>query len=393
MRSRFDVIIAGGGVIGCACAWFLARNPAFDGSIAVVEPDPGYRHAASALSAGSIRQQFSTPINISISRFGMEFLRKAGEALAVGNEQPDIMLSESTYLYLVTAAGYDALRAHVALQKNHRVPVEIRGIDQLKFRFPWMNFDGIAAGSLTSAGEGWFDGFQLLMAFRKSALSQGVSFIESRVAGVSLSTGGPVDGVTLANGQQLDCGWLVNAAGTRARDLCAGLNIDLPVYPRKRCAFVFECERTVPDCPLVVDPSGLWFRPEGNYFICGMPPVPDPDVDPDDFSVDHVLYEERLWPLLAGRVPDFNAIRLRNSWAGHYDYNAFDQNAIVGPHPEIGNFLLANGFSGHGLQQAPAIGRGISEWIVFGAYRSLDLEPLSWQRLDRNEPLIESNVI
>jgi len=393
MHTRFDVVIAGGGVIGSACAWFLAQNSGFSGQIAVVEPDPGYHRAASALSAGSIRQQFSTPVNIAISQFGIEFLRQVQDRFATADERPDVALTESTYLYLANAAARGALQDNVAVQSERGVSVRLCDRGELQSSFPWMDLDDIVAGSVTDSGEGWFDGFQLLMVLRKAAQGLGVRFIQSRAESVSLSTSGLVDGVALGNGERLECSWLVNATGTHARVLSAKLNIDLPVYPRKRCVYVFESGQGIQHCPLVIDPSGLWFRPEGKYFLCGLPPVPDRDVELDDFTVDPGFFEEQVWPLLAKRVPYFNAIKLKNFWAGHYDYNVFDQNAIVGPHPEVRNFLLVNGFSGHGLQQAPAIGRGICEFITYGEYRSLDLTPLSYDRIARNEPLIESNVI
>jgi FAD-dependent oxidoreductase domain-containing protein 1 len=175
--------------------------------------------------------------------------------------------------------------------------------------------------------------------------------------------------------------------------LAATVGIDLPVFARKRSVFVFTCPVSIPNCPLVIDPSGLWFRPERDRFLCGIPADPDPDVQPDDFDVDLALFESHAWPVLAHRVPAFEAVRLTSAWAGHYDYNSFDQNAFVGPVPAIPNLLLASGFSGHGLQQAPGIGRALAEYIRFGEYRSLDLTPLSYARFLNDSPLRELNVI
>jgi FAD-dependent oxidoreductase domain-containing protein 1 len=185
----------------------------------------------------------------------------------------------------------------------------------------------------------------------------------------------------------------VNSTGTRARELAASVGVDLPVFPRKRHVFVFTCPVAIAPCPLVIDPSGLWFRPERDRFLCGPPAEPDPDVAADDFEVDVALFESQAWPLLAHRVPAFEAVRLQSAWVGHYDYNTFDQNAFVGPVPAIPNFLLASGFSGHGLQQAPGVGRGLAEYIRFGRYRALDLTPLSYARFLANAPLREFNVI
>lgn len=109
--------------------------------------------------------------------------------------------------------------------------------------------------------------------------------------------------------------------------------------------------------------------------------------------MDHSIWDLKVWPCLANRVPQFESIRLVNSWVGHYAFNTVDQNAIVGIHPKIKNFVFANGFSGHGLQQSPAIGRGISELIIYNEFRSIDLSPLNFSRIAENKPLKESAII
>jgi glycine/D-amino acid oxidase-like deaminating enzyme len=146
----------------------------------------------------------------------------------------------------------------------------------------------------------------------------------------------------------------------------------------------------------VIDPTGLWFRPEGTQFLCGTSPPADADrvdlpleVGPADIRD----FEERLWPVLAARVPAFDTLRLRRSWAGYYEYDTFDQNAILGSHPEIGNLLFANGFSGHGIQQAPAVGRAIAELIVHGRYLSLDLSAFGFERIAAGRRVVERHVI
>lgn len=393
LEKHYDVVIAGGGIIGSACAYFLAQDANFTGSIAVIEPDPFYSKAATTLSASSIRQQFSSPINIAISRFGFEFLRQASSALAIEDVEPDIGLVESSYLYLASELGAKALQQNVEVQLTSGVPVTLCNSNNLQLRYPWLNVTDIVAGAFTEQGEGWFDSYQLLMSLKKKAVESGAEYVVSQVKDIGLHNSRKVRGVTLSDGSHIQCEHFVNATGTNGRAIASKLDIEIPVFPRMRCVYVFKCKAPIGDCPLVIDPSGLWFRPEGSQFICGLPPSPDNNVEATDFVVDHELFEDRIWPLLANRVPDFNEIKLTNSWAGHYDYNTFDQNAIVGPHPEIENFIFANGFSGHGLQQAPAIGRGISEYITYGHYRSLDLSPLSFNRLVNNLPLIEANII
>jgi FAD-dependent oxidoreductase domain-containing protein 1 len=385
------VVIAGGGAIGSACAYFLASSADFFGDILVVEPDPSYREAASTRSASSIRQQFSTPLNIDISRFGMEFLRDAPRRLA--DPQLDLGLVESSYLYLATSQGRETLAARAAIQREHAVAVRLRDRAALAARYSWLNTDDLAAGCDTAHGEGWFDGHTLLTALRRAGERRGARYVRDRVIGFDRSASGRIESVLLDERGRVACDYAVNAAGTRSRVLAAAAGLELPVVARKRNVFVFTCPVPIPHCPLVIDPSGLWFRPEGDRFLCGPPEHPDPDVSPQDFEVDLAAFETRAWPLLAHRVPAFEAVRMTSAWAGHYDYNTFDQNAFIGPAPGIANLLLASGFSGHGIQQSPAIGRGLAEHICYGEYRTIDLSPLSYARYLANAPLRELNII
>jgi FAD-dependent oxidoreductase domain-containing protein 1 len=392
MRTEFDVVIAGGGVVGSSCAYHLKCDLHFPGSVLVVEPDPSYREAASTRSASSIRLQFSTPVNIALSEYGMTFLRDAPSRLGRFGAA-NLGLVESSYLYLATPNGRASLEARAAIQRSRSVPVMLHENSELAMRYPWLNTADLSGGCDTDYGEGWFDGYALLASLRAAAEDGGVTYVRDRVIGFERSRDGQVDAVVLEERGAVQCGYSVNAAGTRSRAVAASLGVDLPVYPRKRNVFVFTCETPLPRCPLVIDPSGLWFRSERDRFICGPPTEPDPDVAPDDFEVDYALFEHSAWPVLAHRVPAFEAIRMTSGWAGHYDFNTFDQNAFIGPVSGISNFLLASGFSGHGLQHAPGVGRGLAEYIRFGAYRSIDLTPLSYARYAANESMRELNVI
>lgn len=389
---KSDVVIVGGGVIGSAVAYFLAANPDFAGRVTVVERDPTYQDGSTARSAGSIRQQFSTPENIAISQFGITFLKHLAKHLAVNGECPDVQFKEGGYLFLATAAGLEALDNNVAIQ--HAMGVKVLRLDrtQLARRFPWLNVDDLAAGSLGVVDEGWFDPYALLQAFRRKAIALGVHYRKQEVVGLQ-RVGRRIEAVELAGGERIHCGHVVNAAGPRARQVAHMAGVVLPVHPRKRYVFVFDCRTPLAGCPLVVDPSCCYFRPEGTQFISGISPPAQNDPDCLDLEVDLDFFDEHLWPKLAHRVPGFEAIKRTGAWAGHYAYNVFDQNAILGPHPDVENLLFANGFSGHGLQQAPAVGRGISELLIYGEYRHLDLRRLGFQRFLRDEPIREIKVV
>lgn len=395
-RSLYDVVIVGGAVIGSAAAYFLMAEAAAAGlappSVLVVERDPSYQHCSTTLSAASIRQQFSTPENIAISRFGIGFLRQARDILAVDGEGPEIGLHEGGYLLLATPDGLPVLEANHRTQIAAGVEVALLAVDRLVERFPWLSDDGLAAGSFGLSGEGWFDAYGLMMGLRRKARALGAEYRQGTVVGLERA-GDLVTAVRLEDGSRIAAGTVVNAAGPRAREVAAMAGIEIPVHPRKRCVFSFECRDRLADFPLLVDPAGVWVRPEGAGFIAGCPPLPEDDADCLDHEVVWSQFEELIWPILARRVPAFEAIRPGRAWAGHYEMNLFDHNALIGALSERPNLLLANGFSGHGLQQAPAVGRALAELVLFGGYRSLDLSVFAPQRVAQGRPVRELNVI
>lgn len=391
--ERADVVIIGGAIIGSSVATFLASRRDFDGRIVVVERDPTFRTSSTTLSAASIRLQFSTPLNIEISRFGVELMKHPERYLAVDGEVPEIDFVENGYLFLATDAGLATLEHNHAVQRALDVPVALLTPAELRERFDWLQTDDLAGGSLGLADEGWFDAYALLQGFRRRARSLGV---EERVGEVVAldRDGDRISGVRLADGGRIGADWVINASGPRASRVADMAGVDLPVRSRKRIVYHVEAPISLGAAPLTVDPSGVYFRPEGSTYITGFSPRENEvDPDTDDLGADRAPFETFVWPTLARRVPAFDRLRLLDAWAGHYEVNTLDQNAIVGPHPVITNLLFANGFSGHGLQQAPAVGRGLAEWIATGRYETLDLAPLGFARIDRNEPLRELNIV
>ena len=384
------VLILGGGVIGAATAYFLAA--AHGVRATVLERDPTYRRASSALSASSIRQQFSTPINIRLSQSSLAFYRRIGDELEVDGDRPDIGLVESGYLFLATAAGLATLRENHAVQRGCGVDVSLLEPAALRTRLPWLRLDDVAAGCLGEAGEGWFDGYGVLRAFRRKAIALGAAFEHAEAVRIEVR-GGRVAAVRATDGRRFEVGTLLIAAGTWSAPLAAQLGFDLPVRARKRDVFVLTSPTRLAACPLVIDPSGVWFRPEGRGYIAGAPPR---GIDSDEApleAIDHGLFEEQIWPTLANRVAGFDALRVAGAWAGYYEYNTFDQNGIVGRIPGCLDAFIGCGFSGHGIQQAPAVGRALAELIALGRYETLDVSPLAPDRIAALRPLLERNVI
>lgn len=390
MDETYDVVIIGGAIMGAMAAYFLTLDPAFHGKVAVIERDPSFAFSSTTLSAASIRQQFSIPENIRMSRFGLEFLHGAKERFG-----PEIELGwhEGGYLILASEAGVPVLRANHAVQQAEGADIALLDPQGLQARFPWLNVEDIALGAFGVTGEGWFDAHALLAGVRRMAKLQGAHLLTGEVTGIE-RTNNRVSAVTLADGRRLGCGALVNAAGPQAGRVAALARIPLPVEGRKRCVFVVHCRTPIKGLPLLVDPSGFYIRPEGAYQICGAPPPEELDTNPgNDFEVDWSVFEEIIWPALAHRIPAMEELKPVRAWAGHYEMNLLDHNAVIGPHPEVTNLYFINGFSGHGLQQAPAAGRAIAEWLVHGRSISLDLDVFGYERIAAGRPYRELNII
>jgi glycine/D-amino acid oxidase-like deaminating enzyme len=389
--ERYDVVIVGGAAVGSAIAYFLTHDLAFSGSVAVVERDPTYGGAATTLSVASIRQQFSTPENIRMSQFGMSFIE--GLKLRFGRDAT-VGFRPGGYLLLAGPEGRDRLAANHAIQCREHADIVLMESAGLAEKFRWLETSDLAAGAFGQSGEGWLDAHLLLDLLRRAARRKGVTYAHGEVVGIERLRD-RVNAVTLADGRRFGCGILVDAAGPQAGDVAALAGLALPVEPRKRSVFVVACRADLTGMPLIVDTTGVWVRPEGNVYLCGVSPAPDADprAPADDFAVDYSQFDEFVWPALAHRIPAMEALKQVRAWAGHYDFNTFDQNAVLGFHPEVTNFCFANGFSGHGLQQAPATGRAVAELIVHRHFVSLDLAVFAYERIAAGRPVRELNVI
>ncbi|XP_060160252.1 FAD-dependent oxidoreductase domain-containing protein 1 isoform X4 [Globicephala melas] len=381
-----DVVIVGGGVLGLSVAYWLKRLEKRQGAIRVlvVERDHTYSQASTVLSVGGIRQQFSLPENIQLSLFSVEFLRNINQGAKVCLMSPE----------------------------------------QLRKKFPWMNTEGVALASYGLENEGWFDPWCLLQGLRRKVQSMGVLFCHGEVTRFVSSSNHMEtaigEKVTLKRihevhvkvdhsqeYQPVECSIVVNAAGAwsgRIAEL-AGIGkgpsgtlqgTKLPVEPRKRYVYLWHCPQGPGlEAPLVADPSGAYFRREGlsNNYLGGCSPAEEEEPDPGNLEVDHDFFQEKVWPHLAQRVPAFETLKVRRAWAGYYDYNTFDQNGVVGPHPLVVNMYFATGFSGHGLQQAPAVGRAVAEVMLEGHFQTINLSPFLFSRFYLGEKAQEHCII
>jgi len=396
-RSNYDIVIIGGAMMGASLAWHLSCKLKFGGSVLVIERDPSYANCSTAHTNSCLRQQFSIPLNIKLSQATAEFIKNLHDEMGGDPRVPNLSIQNFGYMYLAdTPSAADNLRANVAVQNATGAGTEVLDRDEIARKFPFYQLDDILIGSHNTQDEGYWDGGAVFDWFRRKSISAGVDYLVGEVVDIPLDqTAEQVQSVVLQNGQKIHCGAVVNAAGPRAGHVAKMAGIDLPVEPRKRYTWVFEAQSPLDiELPLTVDPSGVHLRQDGpKTYMAGSQGFEDPAVDPTDFSMDFSLWENHVWPIIATRIPQFERIRVITEWAGHYAFNTVDQNAILGPHNEVSNFFFMNGFSGHGLQHAVGVGRGLAELLTSGTYCSLDLSPFSFDRLLQGQPMREQAVI
>ena len=396
-NTTYDVVIVGGAIMGASTAWFLTDLADFDGSVLVIERDMTYSSCSTAHTNSCMRQQFSNALNVRISQFGAEYIKDMRSFMGGDDRVPNLAVRNFGYMYLAdTVAFADVLRANAAVQHATGTATRLMTQDQIKAAYPFYMADDIVLGSINTVDEGYFDGAAVFDWWRRQSRERGVEYIQNEVIAMTCNASGTqVESVTLATGEVIGCGQVVNASGPRAGRTAAMAGITIPVEPRKRFTWIFSAQHPLDcDLPLTIDPSGVHVRENGGgTYMCGAHTSDDPGVDPDDFAMDHALFEDHVWPIIATRIPQFEAIKVTHEWVGHYAMNTLDQNAITGPHPEVGNFIFLNGFSGHGLQQSPAMGRATAEWLTYGAYRSLDLTQFHFDRIVDSRPIREQAII
>ena len=384
----FDAVIVGGGVMGLSTAWHLLdREPGL--KLCVVERDPTYALASTPRSLGGVRQQFSLAENICMSQYGRAFYLAFPEAMAVDGERPDIAYRTQGYLFLMAEeARAGAVRVN-ALQRGLGAPVRLLEREAVAARFPSLRLGDIALGSFGEE-DGWTDPHAILMGLRRKTAAMGAVHRRGEAVAIAVEGRRAVH-VFLADGEAVPGGHIVCAAGAWSAPLLATAGVEVPVAPVRRMVFYFEIRETLEPLPLTVEPNGVYFRPEGRGWLAGHS-VEEPEGV--NFEVDHALFEESIWPALAARCQAFEALRQTGAWAGLYDVNRLDRNMIAGPHPEgPDNLHVLCGFSGHGLQQAPAAGRAIAELVLDGRFVALDLSRLGCGRLLTGEGVREAAIV
>ena len=386
MKPQFDVILAGGGVMSCAAAYYLLRyEPML--KVAIIEKDPTYAKSSTVLSDGNIRLQFNIKENIQISQFGLDVLKSFKNDMEVDGEKADPMFRQEGNLFLVDESGVETAKQGLALQQSMDCPVEWLSAQDAMERFPLYQLETLAGGTFGSL-DGTMDPHSVLSGLKKKAVEMGAVYVEGEAAEI-LTENGLATGIKLTSGEVLHAPLLLNGTGAWGADLAKTAGVTLPMQPVKRQVFTFEAD-AVPTVvmPLTVFPSGLYLIHEhGNRFIASR--SYEDDFIGYDFEIDRNRFMDRIWPELVEYVPAFDRLKLTGGWAGLYAVNTFDGNAILGEWPELKGFYLANGFSGHGFQQCFAVGRYTAE-LMLSRSLSLDLSIFSAQRILDNKPVFEN---
>lgn len=384
-------------MMGASAAWFLSNDKDFDGKVLVVDRDLSYENTSTMHTNSCMRQQFSGELNVRISQFAADFVKNLRGYMGGDDRVPELSIRSFGYMYLADNTEFaDVLRDSQKVQLAVGAATQLMTPDQIKAAYPFYNVDDIVLGSINLVDEGFWDATAVFDWWRKSARERGVEYIENEVVAINRNASGTrVESVMLKSGDVIACGQMLNASGPRAARTARMAGIEVPVEPRKRYSWIFSAAEPLDrDLPLTIDPSGVHVRENGGgTYQCGGHSDIDPAVDYDDFNMDHSIWEAHIWPILATRIPQFEAIKVRSEWAGHYAYNTFDHNAILGPHMEVENFFFLNGFSGHGLQQSPAMGRGTAEIMVHGAYKTLDMSQFHFDRIPQGRKIIEKAII
>ena len=383
--------------MGSSTAWFLTNSDDFNGSVLVVERDTNYEFCSTAHTNSCMRQQYSEILNVRISQFAADFVKNMRDYMGGDERVPKLSIQNFGYMYLADTEDFaQTLRENIKVQHAAGAGTVLMTADQIKEKYPFYNVDDIVLGSINTVDEGYWDGAAVFDWWRRIARERGVEYIENEVVAMTKNASGTqVESITLKSGEVISCGQVVNASGPRAARTAAMAGIEVPVEPRKRFTWIFAAESPLEmDLPLTIDPSGIHVRENGGgTYLAGGHPDFDPAPEFDDFTMDFAFWEQHAWPIIATRIPQFEAIKVTHEWAGHYAYNTFDHNAILGPHTEIANFIFLNGFSGHGLQQSPAMGRATAEWLTYGEFRALDLSPYKYERIVQNRKIVEKAVI
>jgi len=390
MIQTCDLIIIGGGIMGASISYNLA-NDGFSGKIFVFEKDRTYTYSSTTLSAAGVREQFSQPSSIKMANYNIDVLERFEEEMAVDGERPHIDFIQNGQLILSDAKNFPLLKKQAHLQQELGASVDILSLADIQKIVPEVSMKGIAGGTISRRG-GKLDAYGLLQGYIKKGKSLGVNYIYEEVTKISQNRKAIVE-LETSTGNKYSASIVVLAAGPWSAEVGKMMGIDLPVKPLRRMVHVIKSQEDFcQHCPKLFFGTGPSITPEtgGSFLVTRRK---DDDQYGFNFKVDYNFFPEIVWPEIAKRVPLLDTLKLVREWSGLYCVCLHDLNDILGAHPDVDGLYLAVGFSGHGLQQAPAVGKGLSELIRLGRYETLDLTPFRFERFAENELIPEEGIV
>ncbi len=387
MSNRAEIIIIGGGVIGSSIAYHLLKD-GFTGKILVFEKDGLYEFASTPRSAGGFRQLYTTEINMQLSKYSLQIYKDFSKTMAMDGEEVEIDFKQRGYLFLATEKMMGKFENHLKLQNKNGINSQLLQNNDLLNIIPELNITDLAGG-LYCAESGYLDPYSVMQGYIKNAKNLGAEYIYQGIDSL-ITEQDIIKGARLIDGTEYFAPIIVNCAGAWASILSEKAGLPLPVVPLPRQIFQFDIKQPLKKyLPLTMDPTGVYFRHEGEKFISGYAEEIEPGID---FKWRRSAFVEHIWPVLANRIKNFENAKIERGWSGLYDFNTVDHNAILGEYPNMKGYFVAFGFSGHGMQQAPAVGKCLSELIRTGKYETIDLTPLRVERFAEKQLIIEDAI-
>lgn len=386
---NYDIVIIGGGIIGSSVAYHLARDGRA-GTIAVIERDITYSEAATPRGSGGIRQLFSLPENIEMARYGLDFYKKFDQTMSSKGDQISISFRRQGYLFVSDAGNEKVMEQNFHNQQKMGVKAQLLDKTNLEQLFPSIYNNDLKL-AVYSPDDAWIDAYSALNGFKSKARELGVTYVSEEISSANIQNK-KIKSLKCAEGPTVRGEVFILATGAWSGEIAKYFDVNIPVEPMSRESYFFRCDKEIEPLPFIKTETDLAFRPEGNGFTGGMP---DWSVKGGwNWELSPTRFEDTVWPSLAHRIPAMKTIKLERSWRGHYARNNLDYNAIIGPwaaNPH--NLLIATGFSGHGIMHAPATGLAISELVLEGRYKTIDLTRFGTERVVAEKPYRESGIV
>lgn len=382
-----DVVIIGGGIVGSSIAWHLTH--AGCKNVLVIERESSQGKGSTGKSMGGVRAQFSTPVNIQMSLYSIPFYAKFEEVVGYPADY-----RPQGYLFLATKDSHLAyLRDNFARQlKLGLTTARLLSADEIRTMLPQLRSDDILGGSFCST-DGFVDPYSAMNGFMASAIEHGATlWKKTEVTDLTIDMQGAFRVETTRD--PVSTRTVVNAAGAWSAQIAKYLGVDLPVEPLRRMLVPSEPFSDFPHTsPMIIDMStGFHFRPEGRGFLLAWN---DPEETPGYKTDFEPSFIEKILLHAADRVPAFENLPInpKRAWAGLYEMTP-DHHCILGPIAGVPGFLLANGFSGHGVMHSPATGKILADIILQGKTNVVDdVSVLAFERFAKGELLHETAVL